>query len=733
MVRYSDLLSATVPSGEPADPGPDGPLAFDASYVYAKDSFCILGLDAPLRRDDDLYPLFCVAQNLICRGAPTPPSARLTEALGPLPADAAQRPRLVHAPSGDRWGASQVDSFSRRLLELVEELLPESRRYAVGLIATDVPLSFLVPGEGSVFEGQSVALYCPRARMAIEVDGAVHAHEPQRSLDAQRDRFLGRHGLFVARVPAADLHASSDAVQRAVNNLVVRLGEDRAPAVWERVAGDAGWNAIASYETVMRYQVLLCELLRRGILDLRAPAWHLHLTSDVLAERQEHLFRIAWADLREVLENLARLRGWSLPDPVLWFDELPATLRLDVGAAVWNTSPEAEGAVRVRSSCFEDLDRFSLASAAPIPYRTCDDANRVSVEDALRFFLRYLFGRKGFLPGQQGIARTALALRPTLGSLPAKEASLQGWALACLLQPAPSLAVDPSKSQAQNQMEALRAAGIDRIGCFDDTASTAAEADALNAGRRLLEWVTPERLQQDEGLRHMLASSGSRRPWGYAVVDEARWDAASATAPSLESLREACPGATLLGMAPPMGRVAMMRLANALGAQATSVVAVPESIDAMRATFVDEQPGRPGEPRAFTLVAPEELDRILRLCEHWSGDHGGDLVLEWTTLMARLLTGGHGEGFLGAQCALVAEAGGALPPAEGLRLLEATLEVAALGPSEARDALGAQVVRLLPSQAQRAYERLGDNVTLRYLLDEAARRLQPIWGGFDHA
>ena len=47
--------------------------------------------------------------------------------------------------------------------------------------------------------------FCPLARLAIEVDGAVHGAVDQARHDEKRDRWLREQGVRVLRIPAADI------------------------------------------------------------------------------------------------------------------------------------------------------------------------------------------------------------------------------------------------------------------------------------------------------------------------------------------------------------------------------------------------------------------------------------------------------------------------------------------------------------------------------------------------
>jgi very-short-patch-repair endonuclease len=65
-----------------------------------------------------------------------------------------------------------------------------------------------------------VDFYVPRARLVIEVDGAVHAERAQGARDAVRDRALGAWGLRVVRVPAWRVERELGSVLRQLATLV---------------------------------------------------------------------------------------------------------------------------------------------------------------------------------------------------------------------------------------------------------------------------------------------------------------------------------------------------------------------------------------------------------------------------------------------------------------------------------------------------------------------------------
>lgn len=82
-----------------------------------------------------------------------------------------------------------------------------------------------------------VDFYCRTARLAIEVDGQIHAHRIER--DNVRDRYLETSGLNVIRLNAADILQDADSAADAILRLAgaplhrpadgppPRSGEDR--------------------------------------------------------------------------------------------------------------------------------------------------------------------------------------------------------------------------------------------------------------------------------------------------------------------------------------------------------------------------------------------------------------------------------------------------------------------------------------------------------------------------
>jgi len=65
--------------------------------------------------------------------------------------------------------------------------------------------------------------YCPKAHLAVEIDGISHdmADRPQR--DEGRDVWLKKHGVTVMRIPASDLNRSVDEAADAIVRMATEM------------------------------------------------------------------------------------------------------------------------------------------------------------------------------------------------------------------------------------------------------------------------------------------------------------------------------------------------------------------------------------------------------------------------------------------------------------------------------------------------------------------------------
>lgn len=117
--------------------------------------------------------------------------------------------------------------------------------------------------------------------------------------------------------------------------------------------------------------------------------------------------------------------------------------------------------------------------------------------DDIRYFLRFLFRKDDFRPGQLPILSQALQLQSVIGLLPTGGGKSLTYQLAALLQPGVTIIVDPLRSLMADQYEGLIKIGIDCCTFINATIGTHEREQRetmMEYSRLLMVFFSPERL-----------------------------------------------------------------------------------------------------------------------------------------------------------------------------------------------------------------------------------------------
>ncbi len=71
------------------------------------------------------------------------------------------------------------------------------------------------------FYGYAIDFYCPKAKLAVEVDGIVHDMGDRPERDLRRDAFLAERGIETIRIPAKDVLENSGEVADSLVRLAL--------------------------------------------------------------------------------------------------------------------------------------------------------------------------------------------------------------------------------------------------------------------------------------------------------------------------------------------------------------------------------------------------------------------------------------------------------------------------------------------------------------------------------
>ena len=147
----------------------------------------------------------------------------------------------------------------------------------------------------------------------------------------------------------------------------------------------------------------------------------------------------------------------------------------------------------------------------------------LDVVQHLKYFLKLLFRKLEFRPGQIPILNRALRLLPVIGLLPTGGGKSLTYQLAALLQPGVCLVVDPLKTLMFDQELGLNQNGIDTCVAFNSDlkgADTELWLGRLERGCLKFIFVAPERLQVPSFRARLQAMSVVETWFSYGVIDE---------------------------------------------------------------------------------------------------------------------------------------------------------------------------------------------------------------------
>jgi len=152
--------------------------------------------------------------------------------------------------------------------------------------------------------------------------------------------------------------------------------------------------------------------------------------------------------------------------------------------------------------------------------------NYLEIEETcntLKYFIRLLFRKEDFRPGQIPILDRALQHKPVIGLLPTGGGKSLTYQVAALLQPGVTIIIDPLKSLMKDQYDGLLANGVDSAS-FINSSLTASERSSrerrLESSELQFIFLSPERLSIAsfrERLKHM---HDYNVYFAYGVIDE---------------------------------------------------------------------------------------------------------------------------------------------------------------------------------------------------------------------
>ena len=305
---------------------------------------------------------------------------------------------------------------------------------------------------------------------------------------------------------------------------------------------------------IARVERMMIEAMMAGVLKTDAKEWNI-----TIIERDVPCAAMAITDLKEKYKQICSLAGCeeSFPPinlciisteefknsplhlgytvstnmPETHFDlcmDISILLRDNIDALPLNV--DAGTVYVIRSSHYRKRERM-VYTAENIQYPPLvqkDGTGSYMVikerEEILTYFLRDIFRKPSFRPGQLPILSHTLADKTTIGLLPTGGGKSLTYQLSCILQPGVSIIVDPLVSLMVDQVRGLRKARIDICDCVNsgmDGKEKARRLNLLQNGSVLFMFLSPERFMMENFRTSLLTMTEKNHVYfSYGIIDE---------------------------------------------------------------------------------------------------------------------------------------------------------------------------------------------------------------------
>ena len=294
-----------------------------------------------------------------------------------------------------------------------------------------------------------------------------------------------------------------------------------------------------------RLHKLFIEAMASGRLDFTRPEWNILVEErDVsFAEKAFDTFNEMVRHITSLAQNQDLLRIPSINLTVVRKGEANPAPNAEYDMVVCYTSGVSAddrnfNKYRARNACVfyvcsslsqvDPILRRQIMTSDQIEYRELVKKNPDGLYSPLeenvchlRYFLKLLFRKLDFRPGQLPILSRAVRNRSVIGLLPTGGGKSLTYQLAAMLQPGVTLVIDPLISLMSDQYEGLRRARIDCCAEINSKTTDSLESENRMAASKLLfVFVSPERLCIMRFRRRMAEMNDLGVYFSYGVIDE---------------------------------------------------------------------------------------------------------------------------------------------------------------------------------------------------------------------
>lgn len=484
-----------------------GLMKYSASYTNLNPNFCVIGIDT---KDGEVSiedkSIIAVVRNIINRGVLSSPSLYLREMLGrgkKYPSQAYSYENEINDWNITIKGAIDqnpaLDFYKNNLLKLLNNDVTLYNSFI-----PELPISEVILGtEDTVLNEMYLDFYSPILRCNIEIDGIQHREQKQKMSDTERDKLLKAQGINVIRIKVEDIEKENLTIKTLINKVE-----------FDHYIENKFDKTLDNYGAAIRYQMLVLELLDKGIISLSDKKWKFSIKQNDNID--SHIAECAIRDVVTYIDNLLVLQDRKPTSIDLIINETDSDA-IKVDLDIYKKYDDAlidKKVIYIRNDYFQYSQEANVQYHKSIPpygqYKNyyvvsngenCYQLKTISNEkrEALRFFLKNVFHFENFLPKQEEIIFECLRTGCVIGLLPTGAGKSLCYQLSSLMLPGTTLVVSPLKILMKDQYENMvNRHNISNI-CYINSSNKGA-TDVIKYNQAKICLISPERFFNEEFL-----------------------------------------------------------------------------------------------------------------------------------------------------------------------------------------------------------------------------------------
>ena len=155
--------------------------------------------------------------------------------------------------------------------------------FVKNLILPEALINEITGEENEEFSENAVDFYLPQCKLVIEIDGIQHKEEVNVQRDIERDTYLAKFNISVLRIPANSIRNNDNKLDKILKEIKEKIINSKEIQLYKSsldlFSKDKDSLIKYSLDGIMRFQILILQLLKKGIISISDDSWNFQIKS----------------------------------------------------------------------------------------------------------------------------------------------------------------------------------------------------------------------------------------------------------------------------------------------------------------------------------------------------------------------------------------------------------------------------------------------------------------------